>query len=110
MPTVNDIFERNERGRCARAGYCSKLVLLATGACLCFGLALWAQTSGSQTDDANKSWTTTRELQSDNVNPTRTTESHSHSGNRTVDKQSTQRRGSDGNSSLTRTSKRNQCR
>jgi len=38
----------------------------------------------------------TTESQSDNVNPTRITESHSQSGNRTVDKQSVQRRGSDG--------------
>ena len=70
-------------------------ILLATGAYFCFGLALWAQTSDSQTD-VNKSWTATTESQSDNVNPTRTTESHTQSGNRTVDKQSVQRRGSDG--------------
>src|SRR4029077_6770071 len=70
-------------------------ILLAIGAYFCFGLALWAQTSDSQTD-ANKSWTATTESQSDNVNPTRTTESHTQSGNRTVDKQSVQRRGSDG--------------
>jgi hypothetical protein len=46
--------------------------------------------------DGNQSWTSTTESQSDNVNPTRTTESHTQSGNRTVDKQSVQRRGPDG--------------
>jgi hypothetical protein len=69
-------------------------MLLASSAYLCFSLGLWAQTSES---DANQSWTITRESQSDNVNPTRTLESHSQSGNRTLDKQSLQRRGPDGN-------------
>lgn len=75
----------------------SQILLLAIGACFCFGLPLWAQTSDSQTADAKKSWTSTTESQSANVNPTRTTESHSQSGNRTVDKQSVQRRGPEGN-------------
>jgi hypothetical protein len=69
--------------------------LLAIGACLGSGLALWAQTSDSQADAA-KSWTVTSESQSDNVNPTRTLQSHTQSGNRTVDNQSVQRRGADG--------------
>jgi hypothetical protein len=71
-------------------------VLLAIGAYFCFGLALWAQTSDSQTADENKSWTATTESQSDNVNPIRATVSHTQSGNRIVDKQSVQRRGVDG--------------
>ena len=74
----------------------SQVLPLAIGACFCFGLALWAQTSDSQTADGNESWAATTESHSDNVNPTRTTESHTQSGNRTVDKQSVQRRGSDG--------------
>src|ERR1017187_10264738 len=73
----------------------SLLMLLAIAAYLCSGLALWAQASDSQTDEANKPWTATTESQSDNVNPTRTIESHTQSGNRTLDKQSVQR-GSDG--------------
>ena len=73
-----------------------QLVLLAITAYLCSGLALWAQASDSQTDEANKSWTATTESQSDNVNPTRTIESHTQSDNRTLDKQSVQRRGSEG--------------
>jgi hypothetical protein len=71
-------------------------MLLAIGAYFCSSLSLWAQTSDSQTGDANKSWTDTTESQSDNVNPTRTTESHTQTGNRTLDKQSVEHRGSDG--------------
>jgi hypothetical protein len=85
-------------GRPATVG---RLMLLAIAAYFCSSLALWAQTSTSQTDDASKSgsaasWTATRESHSDNAEPLRTTESHTQSGNRTLDKQSVQRRGSDG--------------
>jgi hypothetical protein len=72
------------------------LTLLTLAACFSFSLALSAQTSDSKTDDANKSWTDTTESQSDNLNPTRTVESHTHSGNRTLDSQSVRRRGSGG--------------
>ncbi len=109
MPTPNT-SERDGRGRSAtvcrqssdgrprpsRAARLSQLMLLAIGAYSCSHVTLWAQTSDSQTDDANKSWTATTESQNDNVNPTRTLESHTRSGNRTLDKQSVQRRGSDG--------------
>ena len=71
-------------------------MLVGIGACLCSSLALWAQTSDSKTDDANKSWTETTDSQSDNLNPTRTVESHTHSANRRLDTQSVQRRGSGG--------------
>ena len=71
-------------------------MLLAVGAYFFACPALWAQTSDSQTGDADKSWTATTESQSDNVNPTRTTESHTQTGNRTLDSQSVQRRGPDG--------------
>ncbi len=96
MPPTN-ISERDGHRRSARASRLSRFVLLAIGTYFCSNLALWAQTSDSQTSDANKPWTATSELQSDNVNPTRTIESHTQSGNRTLDKQSVQRRGSDGN-------------
>ena len=66
-------------------------LLPAVGMFFCFSLALSAQTAGS-----DNSWTATSDSQSDNANPTRTTESHTQSGNRTVDKQSIQRRDSDG--------------
>ena len=71
-------------------------MLVTIGACFYSSLALWAQTSDSQTGDANKSWTYTTESQGDNVNSTRTIESHTQSGNRTLDKQSVEPRGSDG--------------
>ncbi len=71
------------------------LTPLVLGVCF-FSLALCAQTSDSKTDDATKPWTDTTESQSDNLNPTRTVESHTHSGNRTSDSQSVQRRGSSG--------------
>ena len=74
----------------------SLILLLAIGAYFCFGLALRAQTSDSETADGNKSWTATTDSHGDNVNPLRTTESHTQSGNRKVDKQSVQRRASDG--------------
>jgi hypothetical protein len=80
----------------SRPAHLSRLMLLAIGAFFCSNLALWAQTSDSKTGDANKSWTATTESQRDNVNPTRTIESHTQSGNRTLDKQSVQRRESDG--------------
>jgi len=84
------------RPRPARAAHLSQLIVLATGAYFCSGLGLWAQTSESQTGDANKSWTATTESQGDQTYPTRTIESHTQSGNRTLDKQSVQRRDSDG--------------
>jgi hypothetical protein len=73
-----------------------QLMLLAIAAYFCSGLALWAQASDSQTDEASKSWTATTDSHSENAEPIRTIESHTQSGNRTLDKQSVQRRGSDG--------------
>jgi len=75
------------------------LMLLAISAhiCLCSAIALSAQTSGSPTDDASTSRTDTIESLGGNVNPTRTVESHTQSGNRTVDNRSIQRLGASGN-------------
>jgi hypothetical protein len=89
-------------GRVRPCGICSlrraarlrQLTFLAIGV-LCSCALLRAQTSDSQTD-ADKSWRVTSESQGNNVNPTRTSESHSVSGNRTVDNQSIQRRGANG--------------
>jgi hypothetical protein len=83
------------RPRLSRAAHLSQVMLLAIGAC-CSNLALWAQTSDSQTGEAKTSWTATTESQSDNVNSTRTIESHTQGGDRTLDNQSVQHRGSDG--------------
>jgi hypothetical protein len=106
MPSAH-ISERNGHGRSERPHHCDvcsqrraarlrRLVLVAIGACLCSCLLLRAQTSDSRTGDANKSWRVTTESQSDNLNPTRTLESHIQSGNRTVDNQSVQHRGANG--------------
>src|SRR5208282_1689452 len=86
----------NGRYRPSRAIRLSQFMLLAITAYFCSSLALWAQTSDSQTDEANKSWTATTDSHSENADPIRTTESHTQSGNRTLDRQSVQRRGSDG--------------
>jgi len=74
----------------------SYLTLLVISVYFCFTLRIGAQTSDSQPNDADKTWTATTESQSDNVNPTRTTESHSQHGNRTLDTQTVQRLGTDG--------------
>jgi len=67
----------------------SRIPLLANSllsAALCLATAVCAHAQGgSQTGD--ESWTSTRENSALNINPSRTTESHSKSGNRTVDKQ-----------------------
>jgi hypothetical protein len=75
------------------------LLSISIATFLCSALALWAQTSDSQAgdpDSANKSWNVTTESQGGTVNPTRTLKSHTQSGNRTVDNQSVQRRGANG--------------
>jgi hypothetical protein len=74
----------------------SQLMLLALAIYFYSSPALWAQTSDSPPGDAANSWMATTESHSGNLNPTRTIESHTQSGNRTRDKQSLQRRGSDG--------------
>ena len=70
--------------------------LLAITAYFCCSLALWAQTSDSQSDGANKSWTASTESNGQNAEPLRTIETHTQSGNRTLDKQMVQRRAMDG--------------
>ena len=86
----------DEHSRRPHPACLSHLVLLGILAYSCSSLALWAQTSDSNTGDADKSWTATTESQSDNVNPTRTSESHTQSGNRATDNQSIQVRVPDG--------------
>jgi hypothetical protein len=80
-----------------RSARLSKVILFAVLGYFCFAFPLWGQTSNPPSDDASKSWTNTTQSQSDGANPTRTTESHTQSGNRTVDNQSLQRRDADGN-------------
>ena len=71
-------------------------LLLMIGA-LFWALSSLAQTSDSRaTDQLNNSWTATSDLKTEHVNPTRIIESHSQSGNRTIDTRSIQARGMDG--------------
>jgi len=74
------------------------VLILTIGTFCCFGLSLSAQTSGSQ--DLTKQWQSTTDLGSDNLLPeripVRIIESHSHDGNRTLDKRSVEIRGTDG--------------
>lgn len=64
--------------------------------CLWLSCAAFAQTTDSQSGASNKSWTVTTDSKTDATNPTRTIQSHTQSGNRTVDVQSLQARGPDG--------------
>src|ERR1700686_2541155 len=88
--------QSSTRSRTSRVARLSQIILLAIGIYFCSSLALWAQTSDPPTGDAANSWTATTESQSGDVNSARTIESHTQNGNRTLDKQSLQRRGSDG--------------
>src|SRR5580658_991676 len=99
MPTTN-ISERDGPRRSGRVGRrCSdggprpsraarlrQFMLLVIGVYLFSNLALWAQATDSQSGEA----TVTTESQRDNVNSTRIVESHTQSGDRTLDKQSVQ--------------------
>jgi hypothetical protein len=74
----------------------AKFILLTIAAFVVSGVALWAQAPTSQTDAANPNWTSTTDSHNGDADPVRTVESHSQSGNRTIDKQSVERRGDDG--------------
>jgi hypothetical protein len=80
----------------SRAARLSLLILLAIALCWVSGLALSAQTADTQSPPQDQPWTATTDLKSNNANPTRTAESHTQSGNRTLDTHSLQRRGSNG--------------
>ncbi len=74
----------------------AKFILLAIAAYVVSGGTLWAQAPSSQSDAANTNWTSTTDSHNGDADPIRTIESHSQSGNRTLDKQSVERRGDDG--------------
>src|SRR5215475_9201627 len=59
-------------------------------------MPLWSQSADKPANDENKSWTKSTQSDNTGVNPTRTVQSHSQSGNRTIDKKSIERRNSDG--------------
>ena len=73
------------------------VVLLASVALSCRSLS--AQTSDSKASDTNQSWTTSHDSRTD-VDSTHTVESHNKSGNRTVDRRTSETRGADGNVSM----------
>ena len=63
---------------------------------LCVGLAVSAQAQEARPNDVNESWTATAQTSGDNANPSRTMESHTKSGNRSVDKTRAEVLGVDG--------------
>lgn len=86
-----------ENKRCRFVEFASGMVFVARVAS-CLFLLLFTLSLCAQTPDANTSSTTTTEsANSDILNPVRTSTTHSQDGNRTVDTQSLQRVGSDGN-------------
>src|SRR5262250_570762 len=54
---------------------------------LCAGVAVSVQAQSAPQGSTDESWTATRDTTEANTNPSRTIESHSKSGNRTIDKQ-----------------------
>jgi len=74
----------------------TKLLLQSiTSVILCAGSVVSAQAQDAQ-PNTSESWTATTHTSRDNTNPSRTTESHAKSGNRSVDKQSIEVLGPDG--------------
>jgi hypothetical protein len=74
------------------AGNFTKSILSAT---FCVATAICVQAQDQQQSSGDESWTATKDNAA-NFNPLRTTESHSKSGNRTVDKQRLEARGLNG--------------
>jgi len=60
------------------------------------GSAVWAQVQDAQQNSTGEAETTTTQTSRDNTNPSRTTESHSKSGNQTVDTRRVEVLGNDG--------------
>lgn len=63
---------------------------------LCVGPVVCAQAQNAQPNDTNESWKATTQASVDYSNPARTTESHTKSGNRTVDTKRVEVLGPDG--------------
>lgn len=63
---------------------------------LCIGAAVCAQAQSAQPNSTDGSWTMASQTSVDNTNPSRTMESHTESGNRSVDKQRVEVLGADG--------------
>jgi len=63
---------------------------------LCASSAVCVQAQDARSNNTDESWTATTQTSIDNANPLRTTESHTKSGNRSVDKQKVEVLGTDG--------------
>jgi hypothetical protein len=72
------------------------LIQSITSVTFCVASVVCAHAQGAQPNNSNESWTVTTQTSRDNTNPSRTTESHAESGNRSVDKQSMEVLGPDG--------------
>jgi hypothetical protein len=97
MRAADELSGQKDANRALCARRWRKSGLLVAGAYLCASCAVWAQTSNSTDGAPTKSWTATTDARTDSGNPTRTFESHTQSGDRTVDVRSLQTRGADGN-------------
>lgn len=87
------VFSKSESQAAAFAT--SLLVTSIISTVLCFSLAASAEAQ-EPLQNSSESWTATTEGSTENVTPWRTTESHTRSGNRTVDKQRVEVLGPDG--------------
>jgi hypothetical protein len=95
MRTAN-IAARNELRRPIPARRFFRFALFALPLYLCSAGAVVAQTSDSQAGDSTQSWTATTDSTADSSNPMRTSQSHTQTGDRTMDVQHIQTRGPDG--------------
>lgn len=86
-------FRLENRG----AGSATKLLIKSMiSVILCVGSAARVRAQDAQPRGVDESWTATTQTDVENTNPLRTTESHSKSGNRSVDKQRVEVLGPDG--------------
>ena len=92
---IRDFVQRHEP-RLTGFAACAGRSILAAANVFLWSTLLWAQTPPSQPSDEDQSWTVTRELHLEHELPIRTLETHLRDGNRSLDKQSLQRLGSDG--------------
>jgi hypothetical protein len=86
------IHKRRYHGTPAGGGCFVRTLLVIV---LCAGACLAAQAQDSQANK-DENWTTTSESKTEGTNPARTMESHSKSGNRSVEKQRVEVLGTDG--------------
>jgi hypothetical protein len=74
----------------------TKLLMVALTVVVLCGFSAFRVQAQNPQQSSDESWTATTETSVENTNPSRTTESHSKSGNRSLDKQRTEVLGPDG--------------